>query len=427
MSQDPSSLARRNFIKDSGLMIAGGAIGGTVAIGNAVHGGTAVPIKVAFVGCGRRARVLADAVLAIKEENVRIVALADLAASQNQSMFRSLKGRQESALAQDCVRASGHDCLDAVLESDADAVYVTTPPVYRPDCFRRVVESGKHVFLEKPLAADVPGVIESVATAARAKEAGLVVHVGFQRRYQASYQDVIQQVREGAIGTPIFARAFCNVGPIRKLDRGVDESDLAFQVRNWNHFQWTGGDFLVEQHVAGLDVIRWALDPTPVVAQGQGGWGNFDVAHRQCSPSDHQGEVFDHHSVEYEFSDGLVLFSQCRRVSKAWNNTSEHVHGSGGRADLTAGKIYSPDGAIAWQSEHPSSLKNATTAQQQAFLASIRGGTSENQVESAAQSTLLAMLGHRATLTGKRVRMDSMLGGNDAGPQTRRCIAQRLT
>lgn len=388
-------------------MVVGGAIGGAIAAGKAVHGGSTAPIKIAFVGCGRRARELADAVLTVPNESVTIVGLADLFPSQTQSMYRSIKGRYKDAFAGTCLRTSGADCLNPILQSDADIVYVTTPPAYRSDYFGRLIESGKHVFLEKPLAADVSGVLQIVDIAALAKESGLSVHVGFQRRYDARYQDVIARVHEGAIGTPVFARAFCNAGPLRKPVRNTNETETDFQLRNWNHFQWTGGDFLVEQHVAGLDVIRWAVGQTPSVAQGQGGWGSLDLAQQQNA--DRQGEVFDHHSVEYEFQDGLILLSQCRRVAKSWNNTSEHIHGTEGRADLTAGKLVASDGSVVWQSEQPFSLKSATVNQQTAFLKSVRSGVPDNQIESAAESTLMAMLGHKATNTGKRIRFDRML------------------
>lgn len=408
-NREASSLARRSFIKDSGLMIAGGAIGGAIAVGKAVQGGRNAPIKIGIVGCGRRGRELADAVMAVEDESVQIVALADLHRSQTQATYRSLKGRYGDAISPECVRSHGPDCLRPLLESNADVVFLTTPPVNRPESFKQVVAAGKHAFLEKPLAADPAGVLDVVKTAEEAKQQGLSVHVGFQRRYDQRYQDVIERVREGLIGQPIFARAFCNAGPIRKPTRAGRESDLEFQRRNWNHFQWTGGDFLIEQHVAGLDVIRWALDQVPVVAQGQGGWGTFDTAESQRD-SDHRfGDVFDHHTVEYEFEDGLILMSQCRRVAKAWNHTSEHVHGTRGRADLTSGKILAADGTLLWQSDKPSSAKAATIAQQRAFLTSIRNGKPESQVASAADSTLFAMLGHRATQTGKRIRFDRML------------------
>ena len=246
-------------------MIAGGAIGGAIAVGKAVQGGRDAPIKVAIVGCGRRGRELADAVMAVEQESVRLVGLADVLPSQTQSAYRSLKGRFKETVADDCLRSNGPECIDRILESEADVIFLTTPPVDRPGYFRKVVEAGKHVFMEKPLAADVAGVLDTVATAAHASENGLSVHVGFQRRYDARYQDVIARVREGAIGTVVFARAFCNAGPLRKPVRNRNETDFEFQRRNWNHYQWTGGDFLVEQHVAGLDALPCGGAPGPNV------------------------------------------------------------------------------------------------------------------------------------------------------------------
>ncbi|MCO8123408.1 Gfo/Idh/MocA family oxidoreductase [Stieleria sp. TO1_6] len=409
MNQESTSVARRLFMKDSGLMIAGGAIGGAMAVGKAVHGGTGTtPLRIAFAGCGTRARTLADTVLGLGPESVRLVGLADRQGAQTQAMYRSLKGRFANAIDANCQRLSGDGAFESLLQGDADLVYLATPPVYRPQQFRQAVKAGKHIFLEKPIAADVPGVLDCLQTAKLARTAGLSVQVGFQRRYDPRYRDTIGRIHEGAIGTPIFARAFCNAGPIRNLIQGTRESDQDFQIRNWNHYQWTGGDFLIEQHVAGLDVIRWALGQSPSVAQGQGGWGQIDPASTSAAVT-RTGQVFDHHSIEYQFANGVVLLSQCRRVAKAWNNTSEHLHGTLGRADLSAGKLFSHDGSLIWQSGHAGSLQTATKTQQQALIDGIRHGDIDCQVESAAESTLFAMLGHQATRTGKRVRWERML------------------
>jgi predicted dehydrogenase len=414
MSSDPSSVVRRHFIKDSGLMIAGSAIGGAMAARRAVAGDRGKPIRVAFVGCGRRGRELAGAVLGQSNAPVRLVGLADAYPSQVQSMYRFLNGRFKDQIDRDCVRAAGLNAYQTVCSGNADLIYLATPPVDRPLQFSAAIEADKHVFLEKPLAADVEGIASVLKTNQLAKSKGLSVFVGFQRRYDARYLEVVNAIHDGLIGRPIFAKAICNAGPIRKPLPTGKESAAEYERRNWNHFQWTGGDFLIEQHVAGLDVIRWALQDTPSVAQGQGGWGLTDdrgnetsvdpageLASRQLS-----GEVFDHHSVEYEFSKGAVLLSQCRRVAKAWNNTGEQIHGTKGRADLTAGKIYAGDGELIWQSKEPMSLKTATATQQSLLLEAIAGGHIVNEVDSAAESTLVAMLGHAATRSRKRVRWD---------------------
>ncbi len=391
-------------------MIAGGAISGSMAVTKSVHGDASSPIKIALVGCGRRGRELVDAALSLKNESVQLVGLGDLFGSQVQAMYRSLKGRHASSVAEGCLRASGMECLNAILKTDADVVYLATPPVCRPQYFRQVVAAGRHAFLEKPLAADVSGVLEMLETSRLAKESGLCAHVGFQRRYDKRYQDVIAKVHEGLIGTPVFARAYCNAGPMRKLQRAAGESEVEFQLRNWNHFQWTGGDFLVEQHVAGLDVIHWAVGRLPGVAQGQG-WSVFEAVPGQAANDPRQGEVFDHHSVEYEFDGSLVLISQCRRVAKSWNNTSEHLHGTDGRANLTDATIYAADGSLRWSSKHPHHPKSATSEQQRAFFAAIRESAAENQVAAAADSTLFALLGHAATASGRKVRFDKLISG----------------
>lgn len=402
---------RRTFIRDSGLMIAGGAIGTAVAASRAVHAGADDSVRVAFVGCGRRARHLADAVLAAGGPSTKIVALADLFHDQTQAMYRSLKGRFGNQVASDCLRASGSDSYESAMQSNADIVYLTTPPCFRPQHFRAAVDAGKHVFLEKPLAADVAGIAEMLDVAEQASQSGLSVHVGFQRRYSQRYREVISKIQDGEIGLPLFARAFCNGGPLRRLTQSKKTSDgdrgREFQIRNWNHYQWTGGDFLLEQHVAGLDVVRWALGRTPVVAQGQGGWG--DLQDSLAASSDRTGEVFDHHSVEFEFEDGIHLMSQCRRVAKAWNNTSEHLHGTLGRADLSRATLYSHDGSVMWESKASREPGDGTQSQAAEILRSIRGGLLVNEMESAAESTLLALLGHEASLTGKRTRWDKLL------------------
>ncbi|WP_161604601.1 Gfo/Idh/MocA family protein [Roseiconus nitratireducens] len=412
-NESSSTVGRRNFIKDSGLMIAGGAIAGAMAAGQAASANAGEPIRIAFVGCGRRGRALAEAVLKVGGDSVRLTGLADAFGSQTQAMYRSLKGRFPDAVDPNCIRSEGLRSFEKIMRSDADLVYLATPPVYRPDHFEAAVQSGKHVFLEKPLAADVAGIGRCVQLAEKAQREGLAVHVGFQRRHDPRYREVIDQIRRGAIGTPVFARVFCNVGSLRRPERVGKQDDLQFQIRHWNHFRWTGGDFLIEQHVSGLDVIRWALDGNPVLAQGQGGWTGHHAAGSEAptTPSEESasGDVFDHHSIEFEFADGVHVLSQCRRVSKAWNHTGEHLHGTEGRADLSAGKIFAKDGSLLWQSEHSAAPAAATLAQQAAVLQSIRQGEAVSDVAEASQSCLFAMLGQAATETGKRVRWDRLV------------------
>ncbi|MEL6106927.1 MAG: Gfo/Idh/MocA family oxidoreductase [Planctomycetota bacterium] len=403
---DSSSVARRNFFRKSGLMIAGGAIGGAMAADDSQA--VSVPqhdsLRVAVIGCGRRARALLEAVLS-QDQTIRVVALGDAFASQVQATYRAIKGRHPRQLDPECLRCSGWDAYDQVVRSDADLIYLTAPPVFRPLHFEAAIDEGKHVFLEKPLAANVGDSVKMLGIANRAKQNGLSAFVGFQRRFDVQHQETIDRVRSGAIGRLLLARSYCNVGPLRKPHTVKDEDRRTFEIRNWNGFHWTGGELLLEQHVAGLDRLRNAVG-LPVAAVGQGGWSDASAL------VDHGNTAiaFDHHTVEYEFESGLRLLSQCRRGgSKSWMQTSEHLHGTCGRAELSTGRIFDADDHLIWKSPSRSSNQASTAAQQAFVIDSLRSGVVINEVADAAESNLFALLGQLATRSGRRETWDGML------------------
>ncbi len=104
--------------------------------------------------------------------------------------------------------------------------------------------------------------------------------------------------------------------------RSRRQTELEYQLRNWYYFTWLGGDHLVEQHIHNLDVINWLVQDHPIEAQGQGG--------RELRRGVDNGQIFDHHMVEFTYANGFKLFSQCRQMQGCWRSVSEHVHGTGG-------------------------------------------------------------------------------------------------
>lgn len=387
-------------------MIAGGAIGGAMAAGKAVAARSNGPLRIAVVGCGRRARALLDSALS-QEESLRVIALGDAFASQVQATYRTLKGRHGDQLDPQCLRCSGWDAYEQVMRTDADLVYLATPPAFRPEHFEAAIEAGKHVFLEKPLASDVGGAVRMLGLGQRAAANGLCSFVGFQRRFDACYQETVERVRSGDIGRLVMARAYSNVGALRKPQSVANEERRAFEVRNWNHFSWTGGDLLLEHQVAGLDRLRAAIQELPTAAFGLGGWS--DLEHAPTDDASHE-RAFDHQSVEFEFGSGFRLHSQCRREGgSAWMPTGEHLHGSLGRADLTSGRIFDAEDRLVWKAPRRSSGQKATAAQQRFVIDCIRSGEVVNDVGDAAESTLMALLGQAATRSGRRETWDQML------------------
>src|SRR5262249_40923256 len=145
------------------------------------------------------------------------------------------------------------------------------PPGFRPQHLEAAIKAGKHVFTEKPVAVDGPGVRKVLALAEEAKRKNLAVVAGTQRRHQTGYLETMKRVHDGAIGEIVAGRCYWNGGGIWFRERKQGQSDIAYQCNNWYHFLWTCGDHIVEQHIHNLDVINWALKAHPLRCWGMGG------------------------------------------------------------------------------------------------------------------------------------------------------------
>src|SRR5690606_33022735 len=115
-------------------------------------------------------------------------------------------------------------------------------------------QKGKHIFMEKPVATDAPGVRRVLAAVAESKRQKLMVGIGLQRRHEPQYMDTMKRVHDGAIGDVILSRVYWNGGGIWYRNRTPNQSEMAFQCNNWYHFNWICGDQIVEQHIHNLDV-----------------------------------------------------------------------------------------------------------------------------------------------------------------------------
>ena len=185
-------------------------------------------------------------------------------------------------------------------------VLLCTPPGFRPAQFEAAVEAGKHVFMEKPVATDAPGVRRVMAANEKAKQKQLLVAVGHHLRHEVKHVEMIDRIDEGAIGDVQFLRAYFNSSGVWVNPRQAGETEMQHQVRNWYYFTWLSGDHIVEQHVHDLDVCNWVMKGPPVEARGAGG--------RQVRVGTQYGEIFDHHSVEFTYPGGVKMFSYCRHI-----------------------------------------------------------------------------------------------------------------
>lgn len=397
--------SRRDFIRASSLLVAGGAVSGGLGLARAVHAQGTQMLRLGLVGCGSCGAAAAAAALHAAGEPVQLVALADVFADRLQQAYRRLKGEHSGKVVVPPERRFvGLTAYRDLLATDVDLVILATPPGFRPLHFAAAVEAGKHVFLERPVAVDPPGVRRVLATSLVAEEKRLAVAVGLQRRHDAAYRDTIERLRDGIIGEPVTLRVYWNAGGVRPCPRRDGQTELEYQLRNWYFFDWLSGDQVVEQHVDNLDVGNWLVQDHPRAANAQGG---REVRKRTGDEGRDFGQIYDHFFGEFRYAGGVRMFGQCRHMPHCWNNVSEHVDAVGGSADISGGKIYDRSGAIIWQTR---GRRAGHLREFEDLFTDLRSGNLPHEVQYGATSTMTAILGRMAAYSGQPVTWDEALG-----------------
>lgn len=406
-SQRPIPASRRDFLKGSTAAIVGGALAGSLSLSRSAHAAGDDEIKIALIGCGGRGSGAAKQALSTQGK-VKLIAMADLFQDRLDGSYKELSA-QESVKDRIDVPAErrfvGFDAYQKALEAGPDLVILATPPGFRPIHFEAAVKAGKHVFMEKPVATDAPGVRKVLEAAQESIKKNLAVGVGLQRRHEAKYLETIKRLQDGAIGDIHTTRAYWNgstpwVHTREHLESkyGRKLTEMEYQLRNWYYFTWICGDHIVEQHIHNMDVINWLKGAYPVSANGMGGC--------QVRKGKDYGETFDHHAVEFEYADGSRMFSQCRHIPGCWNSVSEHAVGTKGTATISDATI-KVAGGESWRYRGPK--PDPYQVEHDDLFASIRSGNPINEAEAGAKSSLTAILGRMCTYSGKVVTWDEAM------------------
>lgn len=402
---------RRGFLGTSvSAATAGVAISAdTLAIPAAAYAHGDDVLKVGLIGCGGRGTGAAKQAL-LADSNVQLTAMADLFEDRLQLSLKSLSAIDELSGKINVPTAHqfvGFDAYEKLLATDVDVVLLTTPPHFRPMQLKAAVAAGKHIFAEKPVAVDAPGVRSVLDTCAEAKRRNLSVVSGLCIRYDAGFRETIKRLHEGAIGDIHTLIANDYRGSIWTKPRQPDWTDMHFQMRNWYYFTWLSGDFNVEQHVHYLDVCAWVMGGYPEKAIGMGG--------RQVRTDEKYGNIFDHHSVTYEYENGARLFSNCRQQSGCKNDMSAFALGSRGQAQVSERRL-EIKAKSTWLFDQK--VKNMYQVEHDELFAGIRSGNPVNNGEYMAKSTLLAIMGRMATYTGQEITWDqAMNSAEDLTPE----------
>ena len=397
------NIKRRDFAKKT--IIAGAGIMASPYIAKAgFHHSVDDAIKVAVVGCGGRGTGAAVQALSTKQ-NVKLVAMADAFQDNMEKSLANIKLKvsEDRVMVTPETMFDGFDGYKSAIPL-ADVIILTTPPGFRPMHFEEAVNQNKQIFMEKPVATDAPGIRKILETAKKAKAKKLNVVVGLQRHYQDKYIQMMDKVHGGKIGDIVSAQAYWNSQGVWVRPRETGQTEMEYQMRNWYYFNWLCGDHIVEQHIHNIDVINWAKQSYPVSAQGMGG--------REVRTGMDHGEIFDHHFVEFTYADGCVLSSQCRHIKNCWNQVSETVIGTKGKADFGKGLIAKHGGKSIYQHDSANDPNPYQVEHDLLFDAIAKGEYKYDDTYNGAMSTMSAIFGRMATYSGQMITWDEALNSD---------------
>ncbi|MCL5098458.1 MAG: Gfo/Idh/MocA family oxidoreductase, partial [Candidatus Omnitrophica bacterium] len=371
-----------------------------------VHAAGSDLLKVAVIGSGGRGTGAAiDCVKA--GGNVKIVAVADA--------FEERARAAADQIAKQCGAKAdlppdrifvGLDAYQKAIDCGVDMVIIAGPPGFRPQHYEAAVKAGKHVFMEKPVCVCPGGYRKIMAANKVAEEKNLKIAVGLMHRHEAPYQSGIKAIQEGRYGDVTMLRIYYNIGSLWNRPRRPGMTEMQYQVNNWYHFVWLSGDHIVEQHVHGLNIANWVMSavldkhgpdwPHPIDANGMGASQT-----RGYNGKEVQGQIFDAHFVEYNYSNGVKLFSQCRQQPNTW---CPAIHESFHSTLQPLGhSIPGNDPAVELK------FSNPYVQEHYRFQQAIQNNEKYNEGWYGAIDSMTAVLGRMATYSGRLVKWDELV------------------
>jgi len=407
VSESNPSPSRRDFLKAGTAAGVAGTLLGTFAANNQVYAAGDDVIRVGLIGCGGRGTGAANQALNA-DPKTRLVAMGDAFAEQIESSLRSLKSQKkiaEQIVVDDDHKFSGLEAYRHVIDA-SDVVLLASPPGFRPEHLAYAVEKGKHIFTEKPMATDGPGIRSVIESVKKAKEKNLAMVAGFCWRYDLARRALFEKVLAGEIGDVLCTYATYLTGVVKPMpaasSRPAGMTDLEWMVRNWYNFAWLSGDGLVEQAVHAVDWIGWSKqDKPPVSCTAVGG--------RQIpSPG---GNIFDHIEVNYLWEDNTRGFIAQRQINGCDSDNSCFILGSKGRGEISRRGVKTFVGNEEWKYRGPT--PNMYQVEHDELFKSIQDGKPINNGDRMVNSTLMAIMGRMAAYTGKEITWDMALNSKE--------------
>lgn len=375
-------------------------------------------VRVGLLGCGGRGTE--DATNLIDTGGARVVALADLFQDQLDTA-RAYFDKLQQAKGYSALDASqlfvGPSAYQQIRSSkELDAIVIATPPYYHAHHLEAVVAAGKHVYLEKPVAIDVPGALQVIEIAKRA-EGKLSLDVGFQIRDCPPFVEMVRRIHAGALGKIVCGEAHYLTGYIER-PAWPNASAVEHRLRNWLYDRVLSGDIIVEQNIHVIDICNWILKAHPLKASATGG--------RQGRPAD-DGDAFGNYNVLFHYPEGVDVTFSSTQFAKGWWDVTERFFGTKGTSQSPYTGPLGIWGDEPWQApgslpkdspdskgfsatgKFTSNLEFADAEKKKSFVESITSGNFHNQAGKGAESALSCMLARSAAYQGREVTWDELM------------------
>jgi len=353
-------------------------------------------LKIGLIGCGGRGNWIAK--LFQQHGGYELHAVADY--------FEPAARNSAKALGVDPARCfSGLAGYKRMLDSGVEAVIVIDVPYFYPEQGKAAIEAGVHVYMAKPVATDVPGVLAIEAAGKLATQKKLCFLVDYQLPLDPSNIEVATRVREGAIGPIAHIISYGFTGMWGDPPRGKTIENL-LRGGAWLSHVPLGGDGIVAYDIHIIDAVQWLMGRRPVVACG------FS---RTCRPKPN-GDRTDCLGVVFEYEDKVL-----------WTHITQTLANEADAASLTAsfygtsatarlaywGKCYVRGGPKHFVKDAGSVYDQGAIRNIADFYACITEGRFDNPtVARAVDGTLTAILGREAAARRRYMTMDELLKEN---------------
>ena len=416
MSRDSGAVDRRTFVGTTA------AVAAAVFIKPALVRGTRAnsAVRVGLLGCGGRGTE--DAANLVDTGGARVVALADLFQDQLDAAHAHFDQLQQAkgyaALDASQLFVGPHAYEQIAGSKEVDAIVIATPPYFHPRHLETVVTAGKHVYLEKPVAVDVPGAKRVIEIGKRA-QGKLSLDVGFQIRDCPPFVELVRRIHDGALGTIVCGEAYYLTGYIDRPP-WPNASAAERRLRNWVHDRVLSGDIIVEQNIHVIDICNWVLQAHPLKVSATGG--------RAGRPAD-DGDCYGNYNAVFHYPNDVKVTFSSTQFAKGWWDVSERFFGTKGTSispyqgplgilgdEPWQAPLVSQEGqpaAFSVTGNFKSNLESADPEKKKAFIDSITSGNFHNQADKGAESALSCMMARTAAYSGREVTWDDLMKSHE--------------